>query len=104
MGEDDIGLQAVDQTADIVKTVLRDRLDERVHLVGMLVERGQRIFKAHEEVALLKNACAHEAGEELALGVRGGARARAALLPALGADTQIGHVDGLFPAGDIRAD
>lgn len=104
MGEDDIGLQAVDQTADIVETVLRDRLDELVHLVGMLVERGQRIFKAHEEVALLKNACAHEAGEELALGVRGGARARAALLPALGADAQIGHVDGPFPAGDIRAD
>ena len=34
-------------------------------------------------MALLKNACAHEAGEELALGVRGGARARAALLPCL---------------------
>ena len=104
VGEDDIGLQAVDQAADIIEAVLRDRLDEFVHLVVMLVERGQRIFKAHEEVALLKNACAHETGEELALGIRGGARARAALLPALGADAQVGDMDGVLPVRYIGTD
>ena len=104
VGEDDVWLQAVDQAADIVKAVLRDRLDELVHLVGMLVERGQRIFKAHEEVALLKNARAHETGEQCPLGVGGCAHLCAALLPALGADAQVGNVDGLFPAGDVCAD
>ena len=74
--EDHVRLQIVDEQLHVQQPIRGDVVNERVHLLRVLIQVRQRVLKAHQEVALLKNACAHEAGEELALGVRGGARAR----------------------------
>ena len=104
VGEDGVRLKIVDEQLHILEAVGGDILDKLVHFVRMLIKRRERVFKAHEEVALLKNARAHEARDQLL--VSGcGARLGAALLPALGAVCgDVRCVDILTPAGDVRTD
>ena len=103
MREDDIRLQIVDQHAHIRQAVLGDVVDERVHLVRMCIEVRERILKAHEKVALLKDARSHEARQQV-VRTAGSARLSTAGLPSLRAGSlQIGSMDRLAPARDIRA-
>ena len=103
VGEDHVRLQVVDKQLHIAQPVLQNVLDQLVHLLRMLVEVGQRVLKAHKEVALLKDAGAHEPRQQLLLaaGVPG---LPAAVLPALGAvGRQIRGVYRLPPPGHVRA-
>ena len=70
-----------------------DVVDERAHLVGVLVEVGERGLEAHEEVALLEDAGAHEAGGEL-LAAHGFSASGAGGLPAGGAVGARGRARG----------
>ena len=102
--KDDIRLQMVDEHAHIRQAVLRDVVNKRVHLVRMRVEIRERVLKAHEEVALLENARAHEPGQQV-IRPAGGARLGAAGVPPFRAGgLQIGRVHRLAPARDVRAD
>ena len=102
--EDDVRLQIVDEHAHIRQAVLRDVVDERMHLVRMRIEVRERILKAHEKVALLENARSHEPGQQV-VRTAGSARLSTAGLPSLRAGgLQIGSVHRLAPARDIRAD
>ena len=102
--EDHVRLQVVDEHAHIRQTVLRDVVNERVHLVRVCIEVRERVLKAHEKVALLKNARAHEPGQQV-IRPAGGACLGAAGLPPLRAGSlQIGRVHRLAPARDVRAD
>ena len=101
--EDDVRLQIIDQHAHIRQAVLGDVVDERVHLVRMRVEVRERVLKAHEEVALLKNARAHEARQQ-PLRLAGGARLQTAGLPPIRTGgLKIGSVHRFAPARDVRA-
>ena len=101
--EDDIRLQIVDQHAHIRQAVLGDVVDERVHLVRMRIEVRERVLKAHEKVALLKDARAHKARQQ-PLRPAGGACLQAAGVPSLCAGgLEIGGMDRLAPARDVRA-
>ena len=67
VGEDDVRLQVVDEQLHISQPVLRDVLNELVHLLRVLVQRRQRVLKAHQEMALFKNTGAHEPCQQLLL-------------------------------------
>ena len=101
VGED---LQPVDEPPDIVQPVLCDILDQLVHLAGVLIQARERVFKAHQEVALFKNARPHKAREQVLLAA-GRPRRRAAGIPPLRAVcAEVGRVHHLAPARHIRAD
>ena len=75
-----------------------------MHLLRVLIEVGEGILKAHEKMALLKDAGAHESGDQpfLACLLPGQCPA---FLPALGAvGFKVRGVDIVPPAGNIRAD
>ena len=104
VGEQHVGLKAVDEHFGIGQPELGDVLDQLVHLVRVLIERGEGVFKIHEEVALLKDAGAHKAGDQ-AVVPGGGVGGGTGLLPALGAvGLQVGGVDHLPPARHVGAD
>ena len=104
MGEDNVRVEVVDKQLHIAQAVVGDVVNEPVHFLGMLVKGGEGVFKAHEEVALLKNTRAHEACQELFLS-GDGAGGGAAVLPARGAvGRQVRGMDRLLPARHIRAD
>ena len=102
--EDHVRLQIVDQHTHIRQAIFSDVVNERVHLVRVCIEVRERVLKAHEKVALLKNARAHEPGQQV-IRPAGGTRLGAAGLPPLRAGSlQIGRVHRLAPARDVRAD
>ena len=102
--KDHVRLQVVDEHAHIRQSVLRDVVNERVHLVRVGVEVRERVLKAHEEVALLENARTHEPGQQV-IRPAGGACLGAAGLPSLRAGSlQIRRVHRLAPARDVWAD
>ena len=69
----------------------------------MCIEVRERILKTHEKVALLKDARAHEPGQQV-VRTAGSARLSTAGLPSLRAGSlQIGGMDRLAPARDVRA-
>ena len=103
VGKDDVRLQPVDQQLHIAQPVLGDVFDQLVHLLRMLVEVGQCVLKAHQKVALLKNARSHEARQQLLLPA-GLPRLGPALLPALGTvGRQLRRMDRLPPPRHIGA-
>ena len=103
MGKDHVRLEMVDEQLHIAQPVLGDVLDELVHLLRVLVQGGEGVLKAREEVALLEYARAHKAGHQLLLS-GGGPGLAAAFLPALGAaGRQIRRVYRLPPPGDVGA-
>ena len=104
VGEQHVGLQAVDEHFGIGQPELGDVLNQLVHLVRVLIERGEGVFKIHEEVALLEDAGAHKAGDQAVVpgGLPGGGPG---LLPPLGAvGLKIGGVDHLPPTRHVGAD
>ena len=104
MREDHVRLQIVDEHAHIRQAILRDVVDERVHLVRVRIEIRKRVLKAHEKVALLKDAGAHKARQQV-VRPAGGARLSTAGLPSLRAGSlKIGSMHRLAPAHDVRAD
>ena len=54
-------LQIINEQLHIAQPVVGDIVDEPVHFIGVFIERGEGVLKAHEKVALLENARAHEA-------------------------------------------
>ena len=104
VGEDDIRVQVIDEQLHIAQAIVGDVVNEPVHFIGMLIKGGEGVFKAHKEVALLKNTRAHEACQELFLS-GGGAGGGAAVLPARSAaGRQVRGMDRLLPMRHIRAD
>ena len=100
VGEDDIRMKVIDEQLHIAQAIVGDVVNEPVHFIGMLIKGGEGVFKAHEEVALLKNTRAHEACQELLLSGGG-----AAVLPACGTvGRQVRGMDRLLPMRHIRAD
>ena len=55
VGEQHVGLQAVDEHFGIGQPELGDGFNELVHLVRVLVQGGEGVLKVHKEVALLKD-------------------------------------------------
>ena len=104
MGEDGVRVEPVDEHIDIVDAVVGDVVDQLVHLLGVFIEVGQGVLKAHKEVALLENAGAHKAGGELFLPGQCAAAFKALLPALLTVGFKIRRVDKLPPAGDVRAD
>ena len=103
VGEDHVRAQAVDQQLHIGQPVFQNVLDEVVHLLRMLVKAGQCVLEAHEEVALLKDAGAHEPRQQPLLAA-GGPGLLPAGLPAVGTvRRQIRRVYRRPPACHVRA-
>ena len=84
MGEQHVGLQAVDEHFGVGQPELGDGFNELVHLVRVLVQGGEGVLKVHKEVALFEDAGAHKAGDQ-AVVPGGGVGGGTGLLPALGA-------------------
>ena len=100
MGEDDVRVQVVDEHLHVFEAVIGDVVYELVHLIGVLVEVGERVLKAHEKVALLEYAGAHEAGHKLL--AAHGLGLGADVLPAGGAvGLQVRGVDIVAPVGYV---
>ena len=104
MRENNVRLQPVDKAADIIKAVLGDGLYKLVHLVRVLVQVCKRVLKAHEEMALLEYARAHEPGKQPALGFGERGVLSAGVPPGSAGRVKIRCMDSLSPARDIRAD
>ena len=102
--KDHVRLQVVDEHPHIRQAILRDVVDERVHLIRMGVKVRERVLKAHKEMALLEYARAHKPGQQM-IRPAGSARLGAAGLPPLRTGgLQIRRVHRLTPAHDVRAD
>ena len=104
MGEDQVRVEVVNEHFHIADAVIGDVIDQLMHLLRVLIEVGEGILKAHEKMALLKDAGAHETGDQPVL-TRFLPGQRPAFLPALGAvGFKVRGMDKVPPAGDVRAD
>ena len=104
VGQNHIGFQIVHQQFGVLEPIFRDGIHQIMHVIGLQQQIYQRILKAHQVMALFKNARAHKAHGQILVMIHGGGRGLA-LLPALGAvGHQIGHLHCIPPAGDIGAD
>ena len=101
VGEDDVRLQSLDQHPNELQSVLKDVVDQLVHFLWVLVEVGQSVLEAHQEVALLKDSGSHKTRQK-ALISRFFPLDLSEFFPALLAVvSDIRCVDHLFPPGDV---
>ena len=63
VGQNGDRAENVNQQLGVENPVFRNGFNLGMHFLRVLVEIGQRVLKAHEEVALLKNTRTHKGGE-----------------------------------------
>ena len=84
--------------------IFADIINQLMHLVRMLIEVGERVFKTHQKVALLKQPGAGE-GKEKPVRPRSFPRGFDALFPAfLTVGFHIGSMHDFFPLRDVFED